>query len=181
MLSSPGGHFATLTNLFAVTNFPFPQMFTGTVVSNSTSTLVPNAIVLLFPAPRPGNNGPSGNPLAGVVANNAGSYTVHVPPGTYQLMSFQSNFMANINTAPVLTFATNQTITTNLASANATSGISGNVVDAKNNSSIGLPGVFIYAMSTNSLLAVTFSDANGGFSTCRWLRASGQLVLSKWG
>ena len=120
-------------------------------------------------------------PLAGVVANNAGSYTVHVLPGTYMLMSFQSNYMANMNTAPVLTLAANQTITTNVTSTNATGSISGNVVDAKNNSRIGLPGVLIKAKSANSLLAMTFTDANGGFSTCRWLRASGQLVLSKWG
>src|ERR1035441_2101465 len=74
-LSSPGGRFAPLTNSFSVTNSPFLQKFTGNVVSNSTSTTVSNAVVLLFPPPRPGHNGPGGNPLAGVVANNAGSYT----------------------------------------------------------------------------------------------------------
>jgi hypothetical protein len=37
-LSSPSGHFVPLTNQFAVTNFSFPQKFTGNVVSNSTST-----------------------------------------------------------------------------------------------------------------------------------------------
>src|SRR5450755_4564548 len=75
-LSSPVGHFAPITNQFAVTNFPFPQKFTGNVVSNSTGTTLSNALVLLFPPPRPGHNGPGGSPLAGVVANNAGSYTV---------------------------------------------------------------------------------------------------------
>ena len=53
-LSSPGGHFAPITNQFAVTNFPFPQTLTGNVVSNGTSTTLPNAIVLLFPPPQSG-------------------------------------------------------------------------------------------------------------------------------
>jgi hypothetical protein len=162
-LSSPGGHFAPLTNQFAVTNFPFPQMFTGNVVSNSTSTTLPNAIVLLFPPPRPGHSGPGGSPLAGVVANNAGSYTVQVPPGTYMPVAFESNYVANMNTAPLLTLAASQTITTNLTLANATTSISGNVVDA-DNSSIGLPGVMVPAQSTDGLIAITFTDTNGNFN-----------------
>ena len=81
-LTSPVGHFTPVTNLFTVTNFPFGQKFAGNVVSNGTATTVSNALVLLFPAPRPGNNGPSGNPLAGVVANNSGAYSVAAPPVT---------------------------------------------------------------------------------------------------
>ena len=162
-LSSPGGHFAPLTNQFAVTNFPFPQMFTGNVVSNSTSATVSDAIVLLFPPPRPGHNGPAGNPSAGVVANNAGSYTVQVPPGTYTPVAFAGNYAANLSSAPVLTLAASQTITTNLTLVNATTSISGSVVDA-NNSSIGLPGVMVPAQSADGLLAITFTDTNGNFN-----------------
>ena len=88
-LSSPGGHFEPLTNQFAVANFPFLQTVTGNVVSNSTSTTLPNAVVLMFPPSRPGDSGPSGNPLAGVVANNAGSYTAQLPPGTYMPVAFE--------------------------------------------------------------------------------------------
>jgi hypothetical protein len=163
-LSNPGGHFEPLTNQFAVTNFPFPQTFTGNVVSNSTSTTLPNAVVLLFPPPRPGNDGPSGNPLAGVVANNAGSYTVQVPPGIYMPVAFENNYAANMATAPVLTLAASQTLTNNLTLTSATAAsISGSVVDA-NNSSIGLPGVMIPAMSSDGLLAITFTDTNGNFN-----------------
>ena len=162
VLSNPGGHFAPITNQFAVTNFPFLQTFTGNVVSNSTATTLPNAIVLLFPPPQPGDNGPSGNPQSGVVANNAGSYTVHVPPGTYMPVAFKGNYAANLTTAPVLTLAASQTITTNLTLTNATSSISGSVVDA-NNSSIGLPGVMVPAQSHDGLLAITFTDTNGNF------------------
>jgi hypothetical protein len=50
------GHFTPpITNGFSVTNFPFAQKFTGNVVSNSTSTTLSNAVVLLFPPPRPGH------------------------------------------------------------------------------------------------------------------------------
>jgi hypothetical protein len=164
VLSSPGGHFAPITNQFAVTNFPFAQTLTGNVVSNSTSTALPNAIILMFPPPRPGNKGPSGNPLAGVVANNAGSYTVQLPTGTYMPVAFEGNYAANMATAPVLTLAASQTITTNLTLTSATSAsISGSVVDA-NNSSIGLPGVMIPAMSSDGLLVITFTDTNGNFN-----------------
>jgi hypothetical protein len=156
------GHFAPLTNQFAVTNFPFPQKFTGNVVSNSTSTTLPNAVVLLFPPPKPGNKGPSGPPLAGMVANNAGSYTVMAPAGTYTLVAFRSNFVANLNTSPVLTLAASQTITTNLTLTNATSSITGKIMDA-NNASIGLSGM-ISAMSANGLLAISFTDTNGNFN-----------------
>ncbi len=163
MLSNPGGHFTPITNQFTVTNFPFPQTLTGNVVSNGTSTTVPNAIILMFPPPRPGHNGPGGNPSAGVVVNNAGSYTIQLPPGTYMPVAFSGNYADNMGTAPLLTLAASQTITTNLTLTNATSSISGSVVDA-NNPSIGLPGVLVPAMSDSGLLAITFTDTNGNFN-----------------
>ena len=162
-LSSPSGQFTPVTNLFTVTNFPFAQKFTGNVVSNRTSTTLSNAVVLLFPPPRPGNNGPGGSPLAGVVANNAGSYTVQAPPGTYQLFSFRSNYIDNLNTAPVVTLPAGQIINTNLTLTNATQSISGTNVDA-GNSSLRLPGTLITAMSTNGQLSVTTTDTNGLFT-----------------
>src|ERR1035437_4682317 len=170
-LSSPAGHFPPLTNNFSVTNFPFAQKFTGLVVSNSTSTTVSNAIVLLFPPPRPGHNGPS-TPQAGTVANNAGSYTIQAPPGTYVPMAFRSNYVANYTASPVLTLGSGATITTNLTSTNATASISGKVVDA-NNASIGLPGVMVTAMSANGLLAISFTDTNGNFNV--------RVTAGQWG
>lgn len=88
-LSSPGGHFSPITNLLSVTNVPYAQKFTGNVVSNSTSATLPNAVVLLFPPPRAGKNGPGGSPLAGVVANNSGGYSIPAPPGTYMPVAFK--------------------------------------------------------------------------------------------
>jgi hypothetical protein len=161
--SSPVGHFTPQTNNFNVTNFPFGQKFFGNVVSNSSSTTLPNAVVLLFPPPRAGHNGPGGNPVAGMVANSAGAYTVQAPPGTYTLVALATNYVGNFKKAPVLTLGSGQTINTNLSATNATASITGKVVDAANNA-IGLPGVFLPLQSTNGLLAFSYSDTNGNFT-----------------
>ena len=72
-LSSPVGHFAPITNQFFVGNSGlYGATFTGNVVSNRTGTTVSNALVLLFPPPRPGHNGPIGSPVAGGVAGDSG-------------------------------------------------------------------------------------------------------------
>lgn len=166
VLSSPSNHFAPITNSLTVTNFPFAQKFTGNVVSNSTTTVLSNAIVILFPPPSPGHNGP-GQPLGATVAK-AGAYTIAAPPGTYTLVTVYTNFVSNFGTAPVLTLGSGQTITTNLSlSTNATANISGTLVDASNNA-VKLPGIFMpFTMSSgnNTFLAVAFSDTNGNFST----------------
>jgi uncharacterized repeat protein (TIGR03803 family) len=162
VLSSPVGHFSPITNLFTVTNFPFAQKFTGNVVSNATP--VPNALVFLFPPP---NGHEIGTPVAGTVANNSGAYTIQVPPGTYVPLAIKSNYVVNYSTSPVLTLGSGQTINTNLTVTNSTAGISGRVVDA-NNSSIGLPGLFLPATGTNGagnhLIAIGFTDASGNFN-----------------
>jgi hypothetical protein len=157
-LSSPVGRFTPITNVFTVTNFPFGQKFTGNVVSNGTSTVMSNAVVLLF-------SGPAGqsSPVAGTVANNAGLYTIQVPVGTYSPVAFRSNYLANFSTAPLLTLGSLATITTNLTMTNATSTISGRLVDAAN-PSLGLPGIFLPMMSTNGMVGVGFTDTNGNFT-----------------
>src|SRR5581483_2283214 len=169
-LSSPVGHFTPLTNTFTVTNFPFAQKFTGNVVSNSTATTLSNAIVLLFPPPRSGHHGP-GQPVAGAVANIAGAYTVMAPAGTYTLLAFRSNYVGNINNAPVVTLGSGLTVNTNLTLTNATGTIIGKVVDAANNT-IGIPGVFMPLISTNGLLVSAFTDSNGNFNA--------QVTASQW-
>lgn len=162
-LSSPAGHFTALTNNFNVTNFPWPQKFTGNVISNGTSTTLPYSVVVLFPPPRGNNHGP-GTPVAAAVANSSGSYTIPVPPGTYSFLVFKTNHVYNFAATPVVTLASNATVTTNLAITNATASLTGKIVNAATNS-IGLPGVFIPASTTNGLIAIGFTDANGNFTT----------------
>ena len=182
-LSSPSGNFAPITNLFSVTNVPYGQQFTGNVVSNGTSTTLPNTVVLLFPPSRPGKDGPGGSPLAGTVADNSGSYTLPAPPGTYMLVAFSGNYLADFSTPPVLVLGSAATVTTNLMLASATSTISGSVVDA-NNSSKGLPGIFLTIGATNGLMGVGFTDTSGNFtlgvqsSPAQWrLQAEGMSLI----
>jgi hypothetical protein len=151
-----------ITNVFTVTNSPFLQKFTGNVVSNSSSTTLSNAVVVLFPPPRPGHKG-LGQPLAGTVANNAGAYSIMMPAGTYTLVAFATNYVANVKKAPVVFLSAGLTVSTNLTLTNTTATFTGKVVDAGNNN-IGLPGVFLPVMSTNNLLSSTFTDSNGNFT-----------------
>jgi len=162
-LSSPVGHFLPQTNLFVVTNLPYGQKITGNVVSNGTSTVVPNAMVLLFPPPRPGKGGPSGQPIAGTMANSSGAYSLPAPPGTYMPTAFYSTLLANFNNSPVVALSGGATLTTNLSLTNATASISGTVVDAAN-SNLALPGVLVSAESTNGLMGVGFAGTNGAFT-----------------
>ena len=156
-LSSSVGHFAPITNQFVVTNFPYAQKFTGNVVSNGTSATVSNAVIILFPG-QAGNS----SPVGGAVANNSGNYTLPIPPGTYSLISFRSNYVANMSTAPVLTLAANQTIITNLTVIHDTNSISGKLVDSSN-SSIGLAGVLMEAQASD-FIGIAFTDTNGNFN-----------------
>ncbi len=158
-LSSPVGHFTALTNSFSVTNFPYAQSFTGTVFSNNPATAVANAAIIRF---QPSSDG-SMNPQGGTVANNAGSYTIKAPPGTYLLAPFRNNYLVNLATAPKLTLGSGSTITTNLTLTNATQSISGRFVDA-NTPTLGLPGLLVPVTLTNNFLAVSYTDTNGNFT-----------------
>jgi large repetitive protein len=158
-LSSPAGHFTALTNSFSVTNFPYAQSFTGTVFSNNTATAVGNAVIILFQPASGGNL----NPQGGAVANNAGNYTIKVPPGTYLLAAFRSNYLANLATAPTITLGSGSTITTNLTLTNTTQSISGRIVDAAT-PTLGLPGLLVPLTSSDNFLALGYSDTNGNFT-----------------
>jgi hypothetical protein len=156
-LSSPSGHFMPKTNSFTVTNFPYAQKITGTVVSNGVA--VPNAGVILFQS----SGGNDLNPIGGAVANNSGIYTIQAPPGTYTMLAFKSNFVANTAAAANLVLGSGATITTNLSLIATTQSISGRVFDT-NHSSIGLPGLSMTVQSTNGLLGSCFTDTNGNFT-----------------
>jgi len=158
-LSSPSNHFTAITNFFTVTNFPYAQRFTGTVVSNGVA--VPNAAILLFPSTGPNGNS---NPVGGAVANNSGVYNIQAPVGSYSLIPFKTNFVANFATAPVFTLSNNATFNTNLSLLPATESISGKFVDASN-SSLGLPGLLVPVQTQNKgLLGIGFTDTNGNFT-----------------
>lgn len=112
-LSSPVGHFTSIVKSFSVTNFPYAQSFAGNVVSNGTSTTLPNAVVLLFPPP---DGQDLGHPVALAVADNSGHYTIPAPAaGTYLLFAAKSNFVASLATPTVVALAAGATVITNLS------------------------------------------------------------------
>ena len=156
-LYSPLNHFTPITNLFTVTNFPYAGSFTGNVVSNNTAATLSNAIVLLFDA-----TGGNLHVVGGAVANNAGSYTIKAPPGTYTLAAIRSNFVANTTAAANLVLGTTA-ITTNINLTVATQSITGRMVDA-NNSNLGIAGFLVPAQTQGGLLAVAFTETNGNFT-----------------
>ncbi len=79
------------------------------------------------------------------------------------LVAFRTNYVVDLNTAPVLTLAYNMTVRTNLSLTAATQSISGKLVDA-NDQTLGLPGVLVPAVSANGEMAMTFTDTNGDFT-----------------
>ncbi len=155
-LSSPAGQ---STSALTITNFPYAQKITGTVVSHGTN--VPNAVVILFPPPRSADSGP-GNPVALAVANNTGSYTIQAPAGSYVPLASKNDYVASFAASPMLALGSGQTITTNLVLTNATASISGKLVDL--NSGAGIPGIFIGNGSSSGFLATYSTDGNGSFT-----------------
>ena len=154
-LSSPAAHFTPVTNSFTITNLPYAQGFSGSVVCSSTN--VPNALVFLFQGPAF-----ESGLQAGVVADNSGNYSVQAPPGNYSLAALKNNYLPDRSTAPVVTLGST-TIPTNLTLVAATNSISGKIADAAN-ASLGLPGVLVSGNGPNGLMGITFSDTNGNFS-----------------
>ena len=155
VVTSPIGNFQPLTNSFAVTNFPFAQAFSGSVIANGTN--VPAAAVLLF-----AGAGKNLNPQGGAVADNLGHYQISAPPGDYILAAFKSNFVANVG-AVAVTLTAGVNLSTNLFLISADRTISGALVDASN-LVIGLPGELVPLESQNGLLTIAFTDTNGNFN-----------------
>lgn len=160
-LSSPAGHFAPLTNGFTVTNFPYAQSFTGNIVSNFSAATLPYAVVFAFPPPSAAHG--LGQPAGAAVANASGSYALKVPPGTFLLLAFHTNYVDFAGTSPTLTLSSGVTTTTNLSLTNTTQTISGQFIDSTN-SGVGIPGIFLGASSTNGYVATCFTDTNGNFN-----------------
>jgi hypothetical protein len=154
-LSSPAGHFQPLTNSLAITNFPYPQTFTGTVSSNGVA--VPYAGVILFQG-----SGHDLTPIAGAMANNVGVYTISAPTGTYLLTAFKSQCVASTTAAANLVLGNGATVNTNLNLIATTETLSGQISDAS--SGVGLPGLLVPVQTQNGLLGICYTDTNGNFT-----------------
>jgi hypothetical protein len=159
-VSSPSGQFTPVTNLFIVTN-AFPSfVVTGAVqnVSSVTLTNVPNAIVLVFSTQNSGLN-----VQAGAVANNAGYYSLGVPPGDYFMAAAKTNFVVDLDNQSDFSIINKGTNGENVTLVQATTNILGRAVNSPANS-IGVPGLLGLAQSTNDFLSLYFTDTNGNFT-----------------
>src|ERR1039458_5702884 len=66
-------------------------------------------------------------------------------------VAFKGNYLSDFSAALVLALGSGATVSTNLTLTNATSSISGQLVDA-NNSGIALPGIFMSANANSGLM-----------------------------
>jgi len=156
VVSSPSGRFNAITNLLTVTNAGYGQAITGIVVSNNSSTTLPNSMVLLM---GPGK----GKPVAGTLTDHSGSYTLAAPPGTYKVLAVQANYTVNTATLPAITLGSGQTNTANVSLTPATASISGRFVDA-GNTNLGLPGMLVTAQANGGLMGFACTDPTGSFT-----------------
>jgi len=151
-LSSPSGHFPSLTNSFTITNWPFAQTIKGVVKSGSTN--LANALVVIQRGVKSG--------IAGVtVADSSGNYSFRAPAGNYAMIPFKSGYVMSGSLSVLL--ATNATVTTNFAMIPATRTLSGRLADSAN-TNLGLPGILVVWQSVGGAIVVCTTDTNGNFT-----------------
>ena len=151
------GSSGTATNTLTLTNWPYSQTITGAIQCSGTN--VPYAGVVLL-TPEPGGDMTFG---AGVMADSAGNYSVHMPPGVYMPLPFRPGFVADMSAAPVIALTPGVTVATNVDLLLATRLLSGRVVDA-GDTNTGLPGVFLIVESPNGHMAISSANSNGVFN-----------------
>ena len=156
-VSSPTGRFSPVTSTLQITNAFFAQSISGVVTCSSTN--VPYAVIVILTAQPNG----TGDLVAEVAANSAGSYQVKLPVGDYQVLAFRPGLVFSAATGPQVTLTNGATLALNLALLPATQSFAGRVVDSVNTNTP-IPGVFLVLESASGFLTVCSSDGNGYFS-----------------
>ena len=160
VLSSPTNNLA-LTNSFKVTNSPYPQSITGQVtVTNGSSSTATNPVVIVFGPPKPGHG--LSTPLASLVADSSGHYSIPLPVGGYSMLPAKPGYVSSFSPLPTATLSAGQNSNVNLTLAVTTSSISGRLVDSVSNS-VGLPAGLLTA-NNNGYLSFGFASSNGNFN-----------------
>jgi hypothetical protein len=154
MVISPTGRFAPITAPFQISNAARGQSISGNVQSGGSA--VPNAMVLLFTG-----SGDNMNPQGGIIADNAGHFSIQATPGTYSVAAFRSNYVAKMSTGPSVTLTAGGTATANVTLDPPTCSVSGRVTTVL--SDTGLPGVMVPVESENGDIAIGFTDTDGAF------------------
>ena len=151
-VSSPTGHFPSLTNNISITNRIYPEKITGNVQCNATN--VPYAVIVI-------NYGVNGGSAGFTVADSLGKYSFYALPGSYALIPVKNGYVAPSRLT--VSLSTNTTVTTNLALIGANRTLAGRVVDA-GKTNLGLASVFVFMQSSGGNLMATATDTNGNFS-----------------
>jgi hypothetical protein len=154
MLISPTGRFAPITAPFQISNAVRGQSISGNVQSGGSP--VPNAMVIVFTG-----SGDNMNPQGGVIADNAGHFSIQAAPGNYMVSAFRSNYVADMSSGPSVNLVAGGSSTANVTLVPATCSISGRVTAAF--SEDGLPGVMVPAESQTGGIAIGFTDTDGAF------------------
>ena len=150
---SPSGRFSPITAPFAVTNVPTAQSISGVVYGNGELPFA-HAVVVA-------QDQQMDNPVAAVVADANGQYSLSLPPGNYSLIAGFPNCFYDSSTTPGISLTNGMSVTNNLYLTNGSATVSGTVYDSSNSNGIG--GVLLVLQSGN-LFAITFTDPNGNYS-----------------
>jgi hypothetical protein len=151
-LSSVAGNWPPVTNSLTITNYPFPQVFNGKVVSGSSN--VPYAFV--------GAKNPASGFNGFGFADSGGNYSLPVATGSYTLLAFKPGYVYDLDAAPSFNPSAPGTNTTNLSLVAATTTLGGGLIDSANTNH-GLPGVFMFLKSSGGFAASGWTDTNGNF------------------
>ena len=154
--SSPSNHFTATNLLFTVASAAYAQTVHGTVTNNGTN--VPYALV--------GLGVPGGNSqfIVGGAADATGHYTLKSPVGTYLAVAFQSGYVGNFLSFPLVVLTPNATVTADIPLIVATSSISGAVVDSTNAAWHAVPYAEASLTTPDGFVTATICDSNGSFS-----------------
>jgi hypothetical protein len=161
-VSSPTGRFPPVLQTLTVTQASYPQQITGTLMSSGSPIpfgMVGALIVV----------GSDTRFIAGTLTDGSGNFSLAVSNGSYVVVGFKSGYIGNFATSPQVTVSSaNTNVTVPLTIPPYT--VSGTITDVVNR--VGLPGVQVFATSTNNEYVVLFSDAVGNFnvalSTGQW-------------
>lgn len=151
-VSDPASVFDSVTQSLQISQKVLPQGVSGKLTASGTGVPLANAMVVLLPN--------DSDPVAGMVTDASGNYTLYGPPGDYMVLALAAGFVGDFNGAVTVSAGTFGTL--NLALPAATRSISGKVKDSTN--AAGIRGVFIQAESASGGFVSAFSKSDGTYS-----------------
>lgn len=155
MVISPTGRFSPMAASFEISNATRGQSISGDIKSGGIA--VPNALVLLFT-----QSGDDMNPAGGIVADNAGHFSIQAAPGNYMVAAFRSNYVVNLAGGPVVNLAAGGSAVANITLQPSTCRITGRIVDVSDSES-GVPGILLPVEGDQGVMTIGFTDVNGAF------------------